>query len=84
MQLEDLKLTLATSLSPEIINDKNYKLASILVVIYGKDPTVIMTKKPENMKFHAGKSPFLVASLIRLTLIYLKLHCVRLVRRLVW
>lgn len=58
MQLEDLKSRLATSLNPAITNDKNYKMASVLVVIYGKDPIVIMTQKPKNMKFHAGEISF--------------------------
>lgn len=58
MQLEDLRSVLATSLNPEIVNQKNYKLASVLVVIYGKDPMVIMTEKPKSMKFHAGEISF--------------------------
>ena len=58
MQLENLKSILTSSLNPELINEKNYKLASVLVVIYGKDPIVIMTEKPKNMKFHAGEISF--------------------------
>jgi 8-oxo-dGTP pyrophosphatase MutT (NUDIX family) len=38
-------------------NGKN-KLASILVVIYGKSPIVVMTEKPKHMKFHAGEISF--------------------------
>lgn len=58
MLLENLKSILSTSLNPEIINDKNYKLASVLVVIYGNEPVVIMTEKPKSMKFHAGEISF--------------------------
>ena len=58
MQLDNLKSALSTSLNPKINGDGNYKLASVLVVIYGKDPVVIMTEKPKNMKFHAGEISF--------------------------
>ena len=58
MLLENLKSILTTSLNPKITNDKNYKLASVLVVIYGKEPVVIMTEKPKSMKFHAGEISF--------------------------
>ena len=36
----------------------NIDLASVLVVIYGKEPIVVMTEKPKHMKFHAGEISF--------------------------
>jgi len=58
MQLDDLKSLLSTSIDPKIETDGKYRLASILVVIYGKDPIVVMTEKPKHMKFHAGEISF--------------------------
>ena len=55
MLLDDLKSTLSTSINPKIETAGKYRLASILVVIYGKEPIVVMTEKPKNMKFHAGE-----------------------------
>ena len=58
MHLDDLKSILSTSIDPEIETDGKYRLASILVVIYGKEPIVVMTEKPKHMKFHAGEISF--------------------------
>ncbi|HJM25136.1 MAG TPA: CoA pyrophosphatase [Nitrosopumilus sp.] len=38
--------------------DKKYRLASVLVIIYGDDPIVVMTEKPKHLKFHAGEISF--------------------------
>jgi len=58
MLLDDLKSLLSTSIDPKIETDGKFRLASILVVIYGKDPIVVMTEKPKHMKFHAGEISF--------------------------
>ena len=58
IRLDDLKSTLSTPINPKIKTDDKYRLASILVVIYGKDPIVVMTEKPKHMKFHAGEISF--------------------------
>ena len=58
MLLDDLKSVLSTPINPKIKTDNEFRLASILVVIYGKDPIVIMTEKPKHMKFHAGEISF--------------------------
>ena len=58
MQLGELKSRLSSPLNPEIELDKRYRLASILVVIYGEKPIVLMTEKPKHMKFHAGEISF--------------------------
>ena len=34
------------------------ELASVLIIIYGKDPFVIMTKKARNLKVHVGEIAF--------------------------
>ena len=58
MLLDDLKSILSSSINPKLETEGNYRLASILVVIYGKEPIVVMTEKPKHMKFHAGEISF--------------------------
>jgi len=58
MHLDELRRMLSTPINPDIQTDGKYRLASILVVIYGKDPLVVMTEKPQDMKFHAGEISF--------------------------
>ncbi len=58
MDLANLKSVLSTPINLEITNDGKYRLASVLVVIYGKEPIIVMTEKPKHMKFHAGEISF--------------------------
>ena len=58
MDLDNLKSVFSTPINPEITNDGKYRLASVLVIIYGKEPIIVMTKKPKHMKFHAGEISF--------------------------
>jgi len=58
MLLDDLKSRLSNSINSKIENPGKYRLASILVVIYGNEPIVVMTEKPKHMKFHAGEISF--------------------------
>ena len=58
MLLDDLRSLLFTPIVPEIKSTIGYRLASVLVVIYDTYPKIIMTKKPQSMKFHAGEISF--------------------------
>ncbi|NQV39916.1 MAG: CoA pyrophosphatase [Nitrosopumilus sp.] len=58
MLLTDLRSKLSNPINPQIENDGKFRLASVLVVIYGKDPIIVMTEKPKDMKFHAGEISF--------------------------
>jgi 8-oxo-dGTP pyrophosphatase MutT (NUDIX family) len=58
MFLDDLKSTLSSPVIPKLESNEKYRLASVLVVIYGKNPIVVMTEKPKHMKFHAGEISF--------------------------
>jgi len=58
MLLDNLKPILSSHINPKIETDGRYRLASVLVVIYGKEPIIIMTEKPKHMKFHAGEISF--------------------------
>jgi 8-oxo-dGTP pyrophosphatase MutT (NUDIX family) len=49
---------LTSEINPMLENYGKNKLASILVVIYGEPPIVVMTEKPKHMKFHAGEISF--------------------------
>ena len=58
MLLDDLKSILSNTINPKLETEENYRLASVLVVIYGNEPIVVMTEKPKHMKFHAGEISF--------------------------
>jgi 8-oxo-dGTP pyrophosphatase MutT (NUDIX family) len=58
MFLDDLKYTLSSPIIPKLESNEKYQLASVLVVIYGENPIVVMTEKPKHMKFHAGEISF--------------------------
>ena len=58
MLLDDLNSLLSTPIVPDIKSNIDYRLASVLVVIYDTSPKIIMTEKPESMKFHAGEVSF--------------------------
>ncbi len=58
MDLNEIKSKLSSNLNPDIEHDGKNKLASILVVIYGQEPKVIMTEKPKDLKVHAGEISF--------------------------
>ena len=56
--LEKIKSVFSTPIDPVLENPGKYRLASVLVVIYGNEPMVVMTEKPKDMKFHAGEISF--------------------------
>ena len=58
MNLDNLRTMLTSEINPVLKNYGKNKLASILVVIYGESPIVVMTEKPKHMKFHAGEISF--------------------------
>jgi len=47
MLLDDLKSILSTPIEPLLENNDKYRLASILVVIYGDEPIIVMTRKTQ-------------------------------------
>lgn len=57
MDLDYLKSVLTTDINPTLQSEK-FKLAAVLIVIYGKKPFLVMTEKPENMKMHAKEISF--------------------------
>ena len=57
MILGDIRSALASPLDPSV-DPGDCRLASVLVVIYGDEPLVVMTEKPKSMRFHAGEISF--------------------------
>ena len=58
MDLQSITSELTTKINPIVEDDGKNKLASVLVVIYGTKPYVLMTEKPKHLKFHAGEISF--------------------------
>jgi len=58
MDLNFLKSKLSSAIEPIFQNDGNNTLASVLVIIYGKKPTIVLTEKPKHLKLHAGEISF--------------------------
>lgn len=58
LELGKIKNALASSIDATIPLDKNTKLAAVLVIIYGPEPSVIMTERPKTMDHHAGEISF--------------------------
>ena len=58
MLLDIIKSKLSGKIDPNLQTNGRYRLASVLVVIYGTEPIIVMTEKPKHMKFHAGEISF--------------------------
>ena len=59
MDIEQIRSVLTNEIKPTPLSklDEN-ELASVLIIIYGKDPFVIMTEKAKTLKVHAGEIAF--------------------------
>ncbi len=58
MEIELLKKALSSKITPDVKYDGQTKLAAVLIVIYGKEPMIIMTERPKTMNHHAGEISF--------------------------
>jgi 8-oxo-dGTP pyrophosphatase MutT (NUDIX family) len=56
--LEKIKSVLTSDLDVNPKIDEKNKIASVLIVIYGSEPKVLMTKKSHMLKIHAGEIAF--------------------------
>ena len=56
--LEKIKSVLSSHLDPSPKIDRHTRIASVLIVIYGSRPNVLMTKKSQILKIHAGEIAF--------------------------
>ena len=59
MDIEQIHSALTNQIKPTPLSklDEN-KLASVLIIIYGKVPTILMTEKAKTLKVHAGEISF--------------------------
>ena len=55
---EKIQNALTNKINPKISNAGNNKLASVLIIIYGDKPEVLMTKKPITLMQHGGEISF--------------------------
>ena len=56
--IEKLKKALGSKILAEAKQNGHTKLAAVLVIIYGSEPTIIMTQRPKTMNLHAGEISF--------------------------
>ena len=59
MDIEQIRSALTNEINPTSLSelDEN-ELASVLIIIYGKEPTILMTEKAQTLKVHAGEIAF--------------------------
>ena len=59
MDIEQIRSALTNEIKPTPLSklDGN-ELASVLIIIYGKEPTILMTEKAKTLKVHAGEISF--------------------------
>jgi len=58
MNLEEIKSALSSPVIPQISDSGKNKIASVLIVIFGSEPKILMTKKSKILKVHAGEIAF--------------------------
>jgi 8-oxo-dGTP pyrophosphatase MutT (NUDIX family) len=58
LELEKIRNALSNSISAQVQDSKKTKLAAVLIVIHGQEPSVIMTERPKTMDYHAGEISF--------------------------
>lgn len=58
MSLAKVKDALASSLRPEIGDASKTKHAAVMIIIFGDEPIIVMTKRPKTMNRHAGEISF--------------------------
>lgn len=58
MNIADLQKILSSDISPEPKDDSKNKLAAVMIIIFGKEPMVLMTKRPATMNHHASEISF--------------------------
>ena len=59
MDIEQVRSALTNEINPTLLSELGEnELASVLVIIYGKEPTILMTEKAQTLKVHAGEIAF--------------------------
>ena len=59
MDIEQIRSALTNEINPTPLSELDgNELASVLIIIYGKEPTILMTEKAQTLKVHAGEIAF--------------------------
>ena len=59
MDIEQIRSALTSEINPTPLSELDENdLASVLIIIYGKEPTILMTEKAQTLKVHAGEIAF--------------------------
>lgn len=58
MILDDFRTSLASKINPGVAGPGASRLSSVLIIIYGGPPKILMTKKASHLKIHAGEVAF--------------------------
>ena len=58
MDIERVRFALTNEIHPTPSDVDGNEIASVLIVIYGKNPFIIMTEKSRNLKVHGGEISF--------------------------
>ena len=58
MSLEKIKKSLTCEINPILSHNEKIKLSSVLIIIFGDSPKILMIKKPVTMNHHGGEIAF--------------------------
>jgi len=59
MDIEQIRSALTSEINPTPLSELDgNELASVLIIIYGKELTILMTEKAQTLKVHAGEIAF--------------------------
>jgi len=58
VNLEQIKNSLASKISPILSKNEKTKLSSVLIIIFESSPKILMIKKPITMNHHGGEIAF--------------------------
>jgi len=58
LDVGNLKKILTSSITTDVIDNSKNKLASVLIIIFGNEPLVLMTERSKTLNHHAGEISF--------------------------
>ena len=58
MSLGKIRDSLTSEINPNLVNNNETKLASVLIIIFDDSPNILMIKKPITMNHHGGEIAF--------------------------
>jgi len=58
VNLEQIKNSLVSNISPILSKNEKTKLSSVLIIIFENSPKILMIKKPITMNYHGGEIAF--------------------------